>query len=160
MDFVLILHNVTRWVVLVLAVYALVRMYTGLFRSSEFSESDRKSLSWFAISLDIQLLLGLVLYFGNGWASTLGNMGSTMSQSAVRFFAVEHITLMVVALILAHLAVVFVRRVPDPARKFRRGAIFITLAAVAIFFAIPWPWSGEIGRPFIRLAEAFMLWLV
>ena len=61
MDFVLILHNIMRWVVIVMAVYALVRMYKGVFGKGEFVESDRKALSWFAISMDIQLVLGLVL---------------------------------------------------------------------------------------------------
>ena len=52
-----------RWVVVILAVYALVRVYMGLFGKKEFTETDRKALSFFSIGMDIQLLLGLLLYF-------------------------------------------------------------------------------------------------
>jgi hypothetical protein len=160
MDFILILHNAMRWVVVVVGLYALVRMFMGMFQKSEFSESDRKSLSWFAITLDIQLLLGLVLYIANGWWRVFQNMSNAMGQASVRFFAVEHISLMIVAWILAHLAVVFVKRAPSSVGKFRRGAIFVTLTALAIFFAIPWPWTGDYGRPLFRLAEALLVWFV
>lgn len=157
MDFVLVLHNLMRWVVVVVMVYALIRMFMGVFQRRDFTEQDRKSLSWFAISMDIQLLIGLVLYVANGWWSTLpGGMG----QSAVRFFAIEHFFLMFVALVLAHLGVLFTRRAQAAASKFKRGAIFTTVAALAIFFAIPWPWMGDHGRPLFRLAEAVMLWFV
>lgn len=158
MSFVLMLHNILRWLVLILAVYALVRMFAGIAKKNEFGESDRKSLSWFAISMDIQLLLGLVLYIGNNWWRTFENMAAAMGQAATRFYAVEHISLMIVAVILAHLAVIFAKRAQSSASKFKRGAIFVTLAAVALFLAIPWPWMGEQGRPLFRLAETLVTW--
>ena len=158
MSFVLILHNLTRWAVIALVVYALVRMFMGIFQKRDFTEQDRKSLSWFAISMDVQLLIGLVLFIGNGWISQFQNMSNAMSQAAVRFFLIEHWFLMLIALILAHLAVVFVRKAQSSASKFKRGAIFTTQAALANFFAIPWPWSGMYARPIFRHAESIMLW--
>ncbi|MFN3333835.1 MAG: hypothetical protein ACK47M_15110 [Caldilinea sp.] len=158
MSFVLILHNLTRWAVIVLVIYALVRMFMGIFQKRDFTEQDRKSLSWFAISMDVQLLIGLVLFVGNNWWSQFQNMSNAMSQPALRFFVIEHWILMLIALVLAHLAVVFVRRAQSSASKFKRGATFTAIAAIAIFFAIPWPWSGVYGRPLFRLAESLMLW--
>ncbi len=137
MDFVLILHNIMRWVVVVLAVYVLVRMYTGLFGKKEFAESDRKSLSWFATSMDIQLLLGLVLYIVGSWW-----------QNSVRFFAMEHIGVMIVAWVLAHLAVITAKRATTSAGKFKRGTIYATLAVLAVLAAIPWPFLSY-GRPWL-----------
>lgn len=160
MNFVLILHNLTRWAVIVLVVYALVRMFMGIFQKRDFTEQDRKSLSWFAISMDVQLLIGLVLFIGRGWLNQFQNMSSAMSQAALRFFVIEHWLLMLVALILAHLAIVFVRRTQSSASKFKRGAIFTAIAALAIYVAIPWPWAGVYGRPLFRLVESIMLWFV
>lgn len=155
----LVLHNAMRWVVVILAIYALVRMYMGIFGKRDFTEGDRKSLSWFAISMDIQLVLGLVLYFWKGYLNVFQNMANAMGQAAVRFFAVEHITLMIVAVILAHLAVIFSKRAQASAGKFKRGAIYGTLAVLALFFAIPWPWMAQYGpRPWIRLTEVAMMW--
>ncbi len=57
--FFLALHNIMRWVVVILAVYALVRIYLGLFRKGDFTETERKAMSFYNIGMDIQLLLGL-----------------------------------------------------------------------------------------------------
>jgi hypothetical protein len=129
-----------RWVVVILAVYALVRIYMGLFGKKEFTETDRKSLSFFSISLDIQLLLGLLLYFVFSPLTTmaLGNFGAAMKDSTMRYFAVEHALMMVIAVILGHVAVIMAKRATDSGAKFRRAALWDTLAVLAVIFAIPW----------------------
>ena len=133
-------HNIMRWVVVVLAIYALVRIFMGVFGKREFTETDRKALSFYAIGMDIQLLLGLLLYFFLSPITTaaLGNFGAAMSNSAIRFFAVEHILLMVVAVVLAHVATVMARRATTSASKFNRAAIWLSLSVLAVAVAIPW----------------------
>lgn len=138
--FTLAAHNILRWVVVLLAVYALVRIYMGLFGKKEFTEADRKSLSFYTISMDIQLLVGLLLYLVLSPITTgaFGNFGAAMGDDTLRFFAVEHISVMVIAVILAHVAVIMVKRATTSAAKFRRAAIWTTLSVLAVLFAIPW----------------------
>lgn len=133
-------HNIMRWVVVVLAIYALVRIFMGVFGKREFTETDRKALSFYAIGMDIQLLLGLLLYFFLSPITTaaLGNFGAAMSNSAIRFFAVEHILLMVVAVVLAHVATIMARRATTSASKFNRAAIWLSLSVLAVLVSIPW----------------------
>jgi hypothetical protein len=133
-------HNIMRWVVVILAIYALVRIYMGVFGKKEWAETDRKSLSFYSIALDVQLLLGLLLYFvvSPFMASIRSNFGAAMSDSNLRFYAVEHISLMIVAVILGHVAVVMARRGDTSSSKFRRGAIWLTLSVLAVLVAIPW----------------------
>ena len=146
----LIIHNLMRWVVVILAIYALVRIYMGVFGKREFTETDRKALSFYAIGMDVQLLLGLILYFFLSPLTTaaMGNFGAAMSDSNLRFFAVEHILLMVVAVILAHVATVMARRGATSSAKFNRAAIWLTLSVLAVAVAVPWAM-----RPLVRLAE-------
>ena len=145
----LIIHNLMRWVVVILAIYALVRIYMGVFGKREFTETDRKALSFYAIGMDVQLLLGLILYFFLSPLTTaaLGNFGAAMSDSNLRFFAVEHILLMVVAVVLAHVATVMARRGATSSAKFNRAAIWLTLSVLAVAVAIPWAM-----RPLVRLS--------
>jgi hypothetical protein len=154
--FTLAAHNIMRWIVVVLAAYALVRIFMGVFGKREFTESDRQALSFYAIGMDIQLLLGLVLYFFLSPITTaaFGDFGGAMSNSAIRFFAVEHLLLMVVAVILAHVAVIMARRGTTSASKFNRAAIWLTLSVLAVLVAIPW-WPE---RLLPRLA-ALLQWL-
>jgi hypothetical protein len=157
MEFVLVLHNLLRWAVVVLMVYALGRMVRGLVQKREFTGQDRKALSWFAISMDVQLLLGLVLYISNGWWSTLPG---GMSQSAVRFFAVEHLFMMVIAWVLAHVAALGARAQRLAPAQFRRATLLVGIAVLTILVSIPWPWAAGHGRPLFRLAELWWSWLV
>lgn len=137
---ILAAHNLMRWVVVILAIYALVRVYMGWFGNKDFTESDRKSLSWYSIGLDIQLLLGLLLYFVLSPITTTAfrNFGPAMSDSGVRFFLVEHSLLMIIAVVLGHVAVAAARRGTVASSKFRRGAIWLTLSVLCVLLAIPW----------------------
>ncbi len=61
--FFLAMHNIVRWVALILAIVATVTAFLGWFGKRQWSERDRKIGSFFGIAMDIQLLLGLLLYF-------------------------------------------------------------------------------------------------
>ena len=61
-------------------------------------------MRWFSIALDVQFLIGLLLYvwlspfIRDAWA----DMGATMRNAPLRFFAVEHVTGMLIGIALAH----------------------------------------------------------
>jgi len=67
---------------------------------------------FFMITLDLQLLLGLVLYFVLSPFTTqaLNDFGAAMRNAPLRFFAVEHVTLMLAAVILVHVGRVLARK--------------------------------------------------
>jgi hypothetical protein len=137
---ILALHNILRWVVLVLAIVALVRAYVGWFGKREYTETDRKVGVYFSISLDIQLLVGLILYiFLSPITKTaFQNFGTAMTISDIRFFAVEHILMMILALILVHVGTILSKRASTDVSKHRRSAIWFSLAILVVVFAIPW----------------------
>lgn len=149
---ILTLHSALRWAVIFCGLWALVRAYTGLGARRAWMPSDDAAGRWFTISMDGQFLLGLVLY---GLLSPITrkaftDMGTAMRDGVLRFWAVEHVTLMLVALALAHIGRARTRKAADPARRHRAAAIFYTLALVAVLAAIPWPFQTE-GRPLLRL---------
>jgi cytochrome c biogenesis factor len=137
----LAVHNILRWVVVILAVLALVRAYRGWLGGREWTPADRKTGSFFAISMDIQLLLGLILYF---LLSPLtrpvleGQMGLVMGNPEMRFFGVEHIFYMILGVVFVHAGTILSRRANDPFNKHRRAAIFFTLVALTLVVGIPW----------------------
>ncbi len=144
---VLSLHNLVRWIVIILAVLALFRAFSGLISKREWTDTDRKTGVFFSSALDAQLLLGLLLYFFLSPVTklALANFGAAMVNPEVRFFSLEHILYMFVAIILVHIGSVISRRASPDAAKFRYAAIFYTAAVVIILIAIPW------SRPLIRL---------
>jgi hypothetical protein len=146
-NFLLGLHNILRWLVLILAVLALVRAYRGWLGRREWTPADRRAGSFFGIGMDIQLLLGLLLYFVFSPLTqvALADLGAAMSNRELSFFAIEHGVTMLVAVILIHVGSALARRAASDTAKHRTAAIWYTIATLAILFAIPW-W-----RPLLRL---------
>ncbi len=134
------LHNLMRWLVLLAAIYALWRLYTGLTQGRAWTEADRRATLWYTIGMDIQLLSGLLLYFVLSplTRQVFVNFSGVMQSSELRFFAVEHVSLMLVAVILAHVGSVMVRRATEDARRFRVGALWYTLSLLAVLAGTPW----------------------
>lgn len=84
---ILAVHNVLRWIVLIFLVVALVRSYWGWFSKRERTPIDRKVGMFYSISLDIQLLFGLILYFllSPIVSLNLSNFGSRLVDEGFRF---------------------------------------------------------------------------
>jgi hypothetical protein len=149
---VLSIHNVLRWLVVIAAVVTLVRMYTGWFGKKKWTPADDRVGVIFTSLLDLQLLVGLVLYFflSPTTTSALRDFGSAMNAPLERYFAVEHSVGMVMAIVLAHVGRSLAKKVPADVNKFSRSAIWFTLAVIVLLVSIPWPFSPA-SRPWLRL---------
>lgn len=130
------IHNLIRWAVLLFGVLTVLNALTGTLKKRVFTESDNKSNLLFMISCDIQLLLGLILFFGNSWMS---RMSSFKEDVSVRFFIMEHAFMMILAWILVHVGRVAVKKAGTDAAKHKRMLIFFGLALLLILISIPWP---------------------
>jgi hypothetical protein len=134
-NFVLALHNIARWVVIIVGIVAFGLSLSGWLGKRPWTEQVRKFLSYFGISADVQLLLGLILYF----ISPVGLMGlSNMGSSDIRFFALEHPITMFLGVVFAHLAGILPRRQSEDQGKFKRAALFSLIAVLLILAGIPW----------------------
>lgn len=130
------IHNIMRWAVLLFGVLTLLNALSGTFKKRIFTESDNKSNLLFMISCDVQLLLGLILFFGNSWMS---RMSAIKTDVSVRFFAMEHVATMILAWILVHVGRVAVKKAITDGAKHKRMLIFFGVALLLILVSIPWP---------------------
>jgi hypothetical protein len=149
----LTLHNITRWFVIVFAVLALVRAFSGWSGKKPWVKADDRASMLFTSFLDLQLLLGLVLYiFLSPFPkAAFTDFGAAMGNAATRFYAVEHVSMMLVAVVLAHVGRAVAKKAPDALAKFRRTATWFTLSIVVVLLMIPWPFMPDYGRPLLRL---------
>lgn len=144
--FVLGLHNVLRWLILLSAVYTLVLLIPGLGGGRVWGRRERVAASSFTGLMYLQLLVGLALYIGVSpyMRGILDNFGAALKNAETRFFAVEHVTGMVLAVLLAHLGNVLYGRRSSDQDKFRTATFFFTLSLLCVLALIPW-W-----RPLLR----------
>lgn len=142
-------HNLLRYVIIILLITALIKSFAGWFGKKEYTASDNKISLFLLISAHIQLIIGLVLYFVSPITkNAMSDMGAAMKDTVLRFWATEHLSAMIIGIILITLGRIMGKKGKTDGAKFRRQAIFFLLATVLIFSAIPWPWAEMgIARP-------------
>jgi hypothetical protein len=142
------LHNMLRWVILILLLLNVYRHATA--GAQPYGEKDRKLGLFLMISAHIMLLLGLFQYFfgGVGISRIQDNgMSVVMKNSEWRYWAVEHISAMVISIVLITLGYGVRKKKMDDISKHRRALLLYAVALLLILAAMPWPGrQGEIGR--------------
>lgn len=145
------IHSVGRWIVLLLLLLAIFSSLTAGNRA--YTRGDNRTGLLLTIFTDIMFLIGIVLYFIRPLGYKLFQQHSTseiMNNSYFRFFAVEHISLMLIAVILIHVGKAQGRKNISDRARHRRTLIFYFIALLLILVAIPWPFrEGFDGRGWI-----------
>ena len=142
-------HSWLRWLALAAGLAATAAV--AIRESTGSARADRWGLVY-TIALDLQLVLGLALHFAlsPNTAVMFGGLGAAMRDPVARFWAVEHITLMLFAVVMAHLGRVLARKAATPAAKRKGLRVCFGLSAAAMILATPWP--GTTGdRPLFRV---------
>ena len=141
-------HSILRWLVIAAGLAAAVRAWRRA-SSSDVATSLSIEARVFTVLFDLQVLIGLLLYFLLSPTTTaaLPRFGSAMSNAVVRFWIIEHPFGMIVGLALAHIGRVKWRRARIPGAR-RRAAIYFSLAVLVVIVSVPWPFLPY-GRPLL-----------
>lgn len=135
------IHSYWAYLVVVVVVLATLNALQGHFTKKEYSYKDFR-LSLFALIVThIQLLIGLILYFVSplGFQSITNNgMAAVMKDSYLRLYAVEHITVMILAIVFITVGYSKHKKKLTSAPKFKTLAIFYTIALILLLSRIPW----------------------
>jgi len=133
-------HSGLRWILLVVLVIAILTALKRWLSRSPYKTSDKK---WFLLSLifsHLQLVIGLYLYFVS--PRVVFNE-STMGDSDLRFYAVEHISVMIIAIILVTLGYRIAKSSKTEYTKYKRIFWYFFIALVLMLSRIPWPGMVE-----------------
>lgn len=140
-------HNFLRWVALAAGLAALMVAAGGWSGTKTTNQPLVRFAMIFVASMDLQLLLGLILYFGASPVvhQALQNMSAAMKVKELRFFAVEHTITMLIALVFAHVGGALARKAKTVAGQYRGAAICFALSLLLILVGTPW------FRPLFRI---------
>jgi hypothetical protein len=135
------LHSGFRWVILILLIAAIFNAITS--KSKGVYVKKDKMLNLFAmIFLHTQLLGGLIMYFqspkvqfSEGW----------MKDGMLRFFGMEHLLMMIIAVVLVTIGRKKAEKADAPIVKHQKIVVWYTIALIVILAAIPWPFRAALG---------------
>lgn len=134
------LHSVIRWVVLILAVIVTIKSMMGMFGNPAYGKLDNIFSAAYVGLMDLMFLIGLILYvfLSPITQSAFNDFGAAMSNASIRFWAVEHITVMILAIALAHIGRSKAKKTADVKKKYKFQAIFFGISFLLMLVGIPW----------------------
>ena len=131
--FLVHLHSGFRYIVLVLLLAVIVKSLMGWLNKSKFEAIDNKLSLWLLIATHLQLLGGLVLYFISPFVQF---NSTTMKDATTRYWTVEHLTMMLVAVALITVARITHKKLTTADAKFRRLFVLNLVALIFIVVSI------------------------
>lgn len=143
------LHNLMRWVILILLIIAVLRHLSGMNKKTLVTAGDKKIDLFLMVSAHITLVIGLYQWIAGPWGlKNIQNIGfgEVMKNSVYRFWGIEHITGMLLAIILITIGRGAVKRAVD-ASAHRKAFWCFLIALVVILATVPWPFREGIARP-------------
>ena len=132
------LHNTLRWVVLIALILSIYKLFTN--------KDALKTSKTLLMSAHASLLVGLYQYIAGPLGLKMiqsAGMAATMKDEASRFWAMEHIFSMILAIVFITIGHVKYKKTQNvgPTR------ILYVIALILILLAMPWPFREAIGRP-------------
>ncbi len=130
MQIIFTLHSLWRWVVLLAALAAIIKALLGWFGKGDWTNLDNRLGLVFTVAFDIQLLLGLIVYIGiftgaHAYGGSIGRLSG------------EHVALMFVALVIAHIARSRARKAEAAVSKHRTAAIGFVISLILVVVGMP-----------------------
>jgi hypothetical protein len=128
-------HSGLRWILLISFIISIVVLYKASKKSTPSNKIKSYVLFTLIIS-HIQLIIGLILYF---ISPKVVFQAASMKNSVLRFYLVEHISLMLIALILVTIGYVKWKKAIEGTTKMKSLFWYYTIALLLILISIPWP---------------------
>jgi hypothetical protein len=136
---ILNVHNINRWMVLLLLVVAVVNSLIG--RSTQtFTQKDSSIQRVLLYDVYLQVALGLILFFVSPLITEAFKIGifNAINVHEMRFFVVEHPLVMLISVMLVKVGFDLSAKQTTARAKHNKAAVFFGIALLVIITRIPW----------------------
>ncbi len=137
---VTLVHQYISWALLLASLFAIYRAWAGWIFKKRWSSADWAAGTILTGLADLQLAVGILLYAALSPVTheAFNNFGAAMQNPDLRYYAVEHIAVMLIAIVMLHIGRSRSRKAQFNARKYKLAAIWYTLAVALMATRIPW----------------------
>jgi len=144
------LHSWNRYILLIALIFVLFRAYSGWLGKKQYGKADN-AVSAAALGFThLQLLLGLLLYVISPRTNeAFADMGSAMKNTWLRYFAIEHILVMLIAVAAIQIGRTVSKKAANDEQKFKKLAIWTSVGVGLIILSL-----APKGLLFGNVAEA------
>lgn len=151
-SYLLMVHSWWRWAVLLILITAILKAFAGYKRGLSFEKQDVLLLIFTNRIVGIQFLLGLGLYLTSPLTRHfISNFSEAIHQRDLRFFGLEHATMMLIAVAVIEAGAARVKKQHADKQKFKTMLYWLTVGLLIILTSIPWSFSPFTARPLFRV---------
>jgi len=145
-------HSALRWLVIFSLLWTICNSLIKWKTGAIFTKLDDKLRQSTAKFVDIQFLIGIVVYFKSPVATQFRALGYVAGTGITDqfFFGLIHISLMLLSVIIISSGSSVSKRQKTDRMKFKSIVLFFGTALIIILCAIPWPFSPFAQRPLLR----------
>ena len=136
MEYLIHFHSILRWFLLFGMVYVVFNSWIRYRSTIILSKFDRISYVLTMILFHVQFLVGGLLYF---LSEKVVFLPDTMKIPALRFYSVEHVLGMLIALIFITMGK---KKADRSILPYKQLAIYYTISLVISLLSIPWPFRN------------------
>lgn len=145
-SFALLLHNLLRYGIILIALVAIIQSLNAYFKTLPYENKHNKLAVILIAFVHSQLLLGIILY---GFLSPITQAGfadikSTMADASIRFWVVEHISIMILAVALFQIGKIKIKKAAENQKKHQLTFSFFIPALLLVFLMTPWPFLSSL----------------
>ena len=146
----LTIHSWLRWAALLLGAAATFNAFRHRADTAD-PPRGRRWDTFFMLALDLQVLFGVLLYFGFSpfTREAMNNVGAALRDPGLRFWAITHVAMMFVALVAVRAGRVLTMAGRNSGRRRNGRYICFAIAVLAMAAGVPWPGLAN-GRPWFR----------
>ena len=144
-------HSVFRWIVLFALFITFAILYSNKQYNKPFSKTNYKWLQWVCIILNIQLILGILLFSKSQLVLLFWeNFQETVKLRQPRFFGLEHPSMMLLGIVLFNY---FTFKIRTKINTIQGNSYFLNrfyIILIILLSSIPWAFSPLTSRPNFR----------
>ncbi|RYY52497.1 MAG: hypothetical protein EOO09_21250 [Chitinophagaceae bacterium] len=147
---ILHLHNLLRWVIVLLVLLSIVKAFTGWQSKRVFTAGDKRVWLFTLIFSHINFLVGIYLLLLGPYGALKADLPegtSIMKDKFLRFFWIEHPVMMLLSIVFVTIGYGMSKKGVSDTVKFRKAFWFFLIAFILILAAVPWPFREIVGRP-------------
>jgi len=132
-------HSGFRWILLILLIATIFNSYSKWKSNAVYGNIDNKLSLFTMIFTHIQLLIGLYLFFASPRVKL---SGLDMGNSFDRFFTIEHLLGMLIAIALITIGRIQSKKMTTDTLKHKKTFVMYFIAFIIMLLSIPWPFRG------------------
>jgi hypothetical protein len=128
-------HSMMRYIILAVLILAILKSIGGWMQKSEYDKFDSRLAFFGMLFVHLQIVLGFVMYFLSQKVM-LDNMSAAMKVPLIRYYTVEHVSMMLIAAVLITIGRIVSKKKATDLQKHKVISIYYGLSLVLILVTV------------------------